>query len=126
MTILRHILLVAIIATVTLWVFCIWKGIIFAITYCEVWILDGQVHILWDPSGAQATLKMLEGSPFLIVDANPGNWGIWPDIETDSVHIPFWFILTILLPPWWLMGRKSRLRKRWAKEGRCLSCGYNL
>ena len=131
MTMLRHILLAAIIATVVAWVVTQWLSITYWGPGFITGFGSGTAEIFYNPEGADGGLAeafhLYDGKSKMTIRANPRlRFFERPYFSDVIITIPFWLILTILLPPWWLMGRKSRQRKRWAKEGCCLSCGYNL
>jgi len=49
-------------------------------------------------------------------------------VTTTAVYFPIWLPITILslLPLSWVAAIPHRRRKRWAAEGKCRACGYNL
>lgn len=126
MTILRHILLATIIATVVAWVWTHWERPMYATPKWTLWANDGAVITSWHQKNTKAVWHNRGGTGWTMLAARDQSWFSSPEYDGINWIIPFWFILAVLLPVWWLMGRESRQRKRWAKEGRCLSCGYNL
>jgi len=91
-----------------------------------LWANDGAVITSWHQKNTKAVWHNRGGTGWTMLAARDQSWFSSPEYDGINWIIPFWFILAVLLPVWWLMGRESRQRKRWAKEGRCLSCGYNL
>jgi len=126
MTILRNILLVAIIATVVVWVVTRSSVFVFAQTSWGIAVGCGGIEVLYDSATARDFVVNRRGTGWYPTWDLHTQWWDWPKDDGAFLTIPFWLILAILLPPWWFMGRKSRRRKRWAREGCCLSCGYNL
>ena len=126
MTIFRHVLLAVIIATVVAWV---------VTQRYLLLIYPGKYSCLMGRGGMSFSFvdvitvgpqQQLIGSSLWYMKADEYRWFAHLEVNSVFATIPFWLILVILLPPWWLMGRTSRQRKRWEKEGCCLSCGYNL
>lgn len=126
MRIVRHILLVAIIATVVAWVVTLSRSVICAHPRVVIYLAGGGLHIVHDSSLAASFCKIEYEPGVHVRHLGQTKIMVWPNYSARFLEIPFWLILAVLLPPWWLMGRKSRQRKRWDKEGRCMSCGYNL
>jgi len=126
LAVLRHILLAAIIATVVVWVVTQWYDFVFTHTDFFVSIGGGSFFLIYSAGWPTWSCSCGVGLGYHMHKLSSGNPIVSPYLDAESVIIPFWLILAVLLPPWWLMGRKSRQRKRWAKEGCCLSCGYNL
>ena len=125
MTILRHILLATIIGTVVVWVVTWWWAVVYVHPRWGFVTADTLICVMIAQSGCDLTVYLhppgLHVSDAEFVRAIDGVWCV-----SNTLRIPLWLILAVLLPVWWLMGHGSRQRKRWAKEGRCLSCGYNL
>jgi len=47
----------------------------------------------------------------------------------SHAHVPYWFVLLVLSPPWCLwfaLARARRRRARRARLGQCTRCGYDL
>jgi len=126
MKIIRHMLLAAIIATVIAWAVAQrWTLVYYGLTW-SVGVFSSHVVLV---HGTQTNVYVAQyGGTAFVSDTT--HWSIvaLPVVESGRLLAPFWLIVAILLIPWWLMrrGSRHRQRKRWAKEGRCLTCGYNL
>ncbi len=131
MTGLRHLLFGILIVS---FVFCALLpsySIVYGHPYVIVCVGQGRIELSYNRSSAdgglaEAFMQYDNGPRFFVCRHSDRVW--FPALFVNDVMavIPFWLIIAVLLPPWWLMGRKVRRRKRWASRGRCLSCGYDL
>jgi len=125
MTILRHTLRAAIIAAVVVWGITTWRPVVYAHPRVLLRAAHGNIELVTGQTARSFCIHVADDRRFMIGEQS-FRWTDFPYALQDMTTIPFWLILAILLLPWWLMGTRLRQRKRWAKEGRCLSCGYNL
>jgi len=132
MTVIRHGLLTVAVITGIVWAGSSFISLSYANNNVGLNIRSGAVQVVWR-FGDVSELDSPLTSHFFNRDLEinrikrprlqwPPMWFIGPDWAVISL---LW-IIPILLLPWWLMDRKVRRRKRWAREGRCLICGYNL
>ena len=114
-----------IVVLLALWVFGQWWEIYFSHPYFTCWASHRTLGFVPGDHGFAA----------FVFDRYPG-FSTKPTISSDWIPlmgaaqnpwiIPIWWLVVLMIGIDRLTGRKSRQRNRWAKQGRCLSCGYNL
>src|SRR5688500_12737751 len=125
--------LVLCIATCVLWVRMIWRPVDILLrptTILErsyiVYTNDGRLSLLvaWDSAAGQRRETERELAGFRLIRREQIVLGQ----SSIAMEAPYWFwiIASGVLPLWWLQ-RARRERRRWRlREGRCLSCGYDM
>jgi len=125
MTTVRKMLFVALMVAVVGWGITAWRPVMYADPRVLLRAAHGNIELVTGQTARSFCIHVADERRIMFGEQS-FRWTDFPFALQNLTTIPFWLILTILLPPWWLMGRKLRQRKRWANEGRCFSCGYNL
>jgi len=130
MKLFRYSLLGVLIVMASLWIISSSYGLTFSCEHCILTAGRGKLRFIFDSDVVEGvrTAYSLQGFDYMkLSKSKEPNW--FPSLQLWSnkgINLPFWLILSCLIPSWWLLGRRSRRRSRWKKAGCCLECGYNL
>ena len=104
------------------------------------WVREGGVCVYWQELRSE-TRRLAVGSQWAKEPGTVLGFGLnrAPDdipaglrsrwARQGTLHVPLWFplCLTAIGPAVWLLEfRRRRRARRWAREGRCAACGYDL
>ena len=122
----RRLLFYALLATLAVWFVTEFVAVEYAAPNFTVSVGQGDIWIIYDSQLANVIMLMGEGPGFSARPTHPLEWFPPPEIDENGVNVPFWMMFGTLLPPWLLLNRVYRKRRRRELAGCCRACGYDL
>jgi len=122
----RRLLVYALLATLAVWFVTEFIIIEYSHPNFAVTVGQGDVWLIYDAQLANTIMRMGEGPGFTVRRTHPFEWFPLPEIDENGVNVPFWMMFLVMLPPWLLLNRAYRKRRRRELTGCCVGCGYDL
>ncbi|HPF40604.1 MAG TPA: hypothetical protein P5081_13525 [Phycisphaerae bacterium] len=97
-----------------------------ALDSASVYLVDGAILLTVDDFFEAAPPPYIGLADRLPMPLMSTGWFAPPVIEYPCYMLPYWCILVVAVPTWFILHRRARELRLRERRGLCLTCGYSL